>query len=101
MPNRKNSFFCTLVALLTLAAVAQAEPVFQEYAVPPGSHPHDVAPSADGGVWYTAQRLGALGHLDPAKTRDTPQFSVLGDRSGAKDRVGGEVGNLLGSGLEK
>jgi virginiamycin B lyase len=33
--------------------------------VPPGSHPHDVAPAADGGVWYTAQRLGALGHLDP------------------------------------
>jgi virginiamycin B lyase len=33
--------------------------------VPPGSHPHDVAPATDGGVWYTAQRLGALGHLDP------------------------------------
>jgi virginiamycin B lyase len=34
--------------------------------VPAGSHPHDVAPAADGGIWYTAQRAGALGHLDPA-----------------------------------
>ncbi len=31
-----------------------------------GSHPHDVAPAADGGVWYTGQRTGVLGHLDPA-----------------------------------
>lgn len=34
--------------------------------VPAGSHPHDVAPAADGGVWYTAQRSGELGWLDPA-----------------------------------
>lgn len=33
--------------------------------VPAGSGPHDVAPAADGGVWYTAQRSGELGHLDP------------------------------------
>jgi virginiamycin B lyase len=33
--------------------------------VPPGSHPHDVAPAADGGVWYTAQATGQLGWLDP------------------------------------
>ena len=32
--------------------------------VPPGSAPHDVAPAADGGVWFTAQRAGYLGHLD-------------------------------------
>ena len=30
-----------------------------------GSGPHDVAPAADGGVWYTGQRNGTLGHLDP------------------------------------
>ena len=41
-------------------------PTLQEYAVPAGSRPHDVAPAIDGGVWYTAQRQGALGHLDPA-----------------------------------
>jgi virginiamycin B lyase len=36
------------------------------YDVPAGSHPHDVAPAADGGVWFTAQQAGYLGHLDPA-----------------------------------
>jgi virginiamycin B lyase len=34
------------------------------FPVPSGSGPHDVAPARDGGVWYTAQGLGALGHLD-------------------------------------
>ncbi|MCI0397946.1 MAG: lyase [Chloroflexi bacterium] len=38
----------------------------QEYPVPPGSHPHDVAPAPDGSVWYTAQHTGELGRLDPA-----------------------------------
>jgi len=38
---------------------------FREYAVPTGSRPHDVAPAVDGGIWYTAQGLGALGWLDP------------------------------------
>jgi virginiamycin B lyase len=42
------------------------EPEMQVYDVPAGSGPHDVAPAADGGVWYTAQRSGALGYLDPA-----------------------------------
>src|SRR5438132_8136411 len=37
----------------------------QEFLVPAGSRPHDVAPAADGTVWYTAQGLGELGRLDP------------------------------------
>lgn len=36
------------------------------YQVPEKSHPHDVAPAADGGVWFTAQRAGYLGHLNPS-----------------------------------
>ncbi|MDO8506750.1 MAG: SMP-30/gluconolactonase/LRE family protein [Candidatus Limnocylindria bacterium] len=36
-----------------------------EFAVGAGQGPHDVAPAADGGVWYTAQRTGELGYLDP------------------------------------
>lgn len=40
-------------------------PVLEEFPVPAGSRPHDVAPAIDGGVWYTAQRQEALGHLDP------------------------------------
>jgi virginiamycin B lyase len=45
-----------------------AEPTFSvaTYPVPAGSHPHDVAPAADGGIWYTAQASGELGWLDPA-----------------------------------
>lgn len=39
--------------------------MLKEFLVPAGSHPHDVAPAADGTVWYTAQGLGELGRLDP------------------------------------
>ncbi len=39
---------------------------FQEYELPLGSGPHDVAPAPDGFVWYTAQQSGHLGKLDPA-----------------------------------
>lgn len=37
----------------------------QSYPVPAGSRPHDVAPAADGEVWYTAQGSRELGWLDP------------------------------------
>jgi virginiamycin B lyase len=37
----------------------------REYPVPAGTHPHDVAPARDGGVWFTAQGSGQLGWLDP------------------------------------
>lgn len=39
-------------------------PLLQEFPVPTGSHPHDVAPAANGIVWYTAQGSGELGRLD-------------------------------------
>lgn len=91
MLNRNSVFFCTLLALLALATVARAEPVLVEYAVPPGAHPHDVAPAADGGVWYTAQRLGALGHLDPksGETRHIP----LGENSAPHGVIVGPDGS--------
>jgi virginiamycin B lyase len=38
----------------------------REFDVVRGSHPHDVAPAPDGGIWYTGQVDGTLGHLDPA-----------------------------------
>ena len=47
----------------------------QEYPVPRGSHPHDVAPAPDGTVWYTAQATGELGRLDP-KTGQTRQVKL-------------------------
>ena len=42
-----------------------AEARMTTYPVPAGSRPHDVAPAADGSVWYTAQAIGELGRLDP------------------------------------
>jgi virginiamycin B lyase len=48
------------------AAAGAAPSSFREYAVPSGSHPHDVAPAKDGSVWYSAQTAGELGRLDPA-----------------------------------
>lgn len=59
------------VVLLFFTATALAELTVKEYPLPAGTHPHDVAPATDGGVWYTAQHAAALGWLDPAtgKTR--------------------------------
>jgi virginiamycin B lyase len=51
------------------ARVAAAAPRIREFRVPAGSHPHDVAPAADGGVWFTAQASGHLGRLDPRTGR--------------------------------
>ena len=51
----------------------------QEFPVPAGSHPHDVAPAPDGTVWYTAQASGELGRLDP-ETGETHHIT-LGQRS--------------------
>ena len=38
----------------------------REFDLRPATHPHDVYPAVDGGVWYTGQRVSTLGHLDPA-----------------------------------
>ena len=63
----------SLAATLAIAGVAGAEVRIESFSVPPGSHPHDVAPAADGGVWYTAQHRGALGWLDPAARLTRPR----------------------------
>jgi virginiamycin B lyase len=47
----------------TLGSPAPAR--VEEYEVPAGSHPHDVAVAEDGAVWYTAQGSGELGRLTP------------------------------------
>ena len=65
---------CVLTFFAVFAARAEGDSVLTEYDVAAGSRPHDVAPAAEGGVWYTAQRRGELGYLDPAsgKTRHIP-----------------------------
>lgn len=77
LPTASSSPSATSSATAERVAVAESTPAqtaeagselpqIQEYSVPPGSHPHDVAPAPDGSIWYTAQRQGALGKLDPA-----------------------------------
>ena len=41
----------------------------REYKVFEGAGPHDVAPTAGGKVWFTAQAAGELGRLDPRSGR--------------------------------
>jgi virginiamycin B lyase len=63
-----------LAAAVAGSASGKADALrLQEYDVPPGARPHDVAPARDGGVWYTAQGSGHLGWLDPksGRTRQT------------------------------
>jgi virginiamycin B lyase len=70
--HRATRLLLASVLLMTSAVGAARE--IREYPVPAGSHPHDVAPAPDGGVWYTAQQQGALEHLNPktGKTRHIP-----------------------------
>ena len=58
-----------LVALAGPALAADPTATVKYYPVPAGAGPHDVAPAPDGTVWYTAQRQGALGRLDPRTGR--------------------------------
>jgi len=66
------AFAVTLVASTSAPSSSSASGLrVQEYSVPAGSHPHDVAPAPDGTVWYTAQATGRLGRLDPATGETT------------------------------
>jgi len=62
-----------------------------EFPVGRGQGPHDVAPAPDGGVWYTAQRTGELGYLDP-KTGVT-RMVKLGSGSAPHGVIVGPDGN--------
>jgi virginiamycin B lyase len=62
-----------------------------EFPVGRGQGPHDVAPAPDGGVWYTAQRTGELGYLDP-KTGATRMIK-LGTGSAPHGVIVGPDGN--------
>jgi virginiamycin B lyase len=66
------------IAALTAGGALSGERQLRvrEYAVPSGTHPHDVAPARDGGVWYTAQHTGQLGRLDPRTGRS--RLTALG-----------------------
>src|SRR5688572_32765438 len=70
----RSHILALLVAALTAPACAQspesepptaASAQTQLFQLPEGTRVHDVAPAPDGKIWYTAQRGGALGILDP------------------------------------
>ncbi len=83
-----------LLALLCAALPLLAQPASAEKAeyfpVPRGDHPHDVAPAPDGTVWYTGQRAGVLGRLDP-KTGQVERVP-LGDGSSPHSVIVGPDG---------
>ena len=54
-----------LLAAVLLPWVPASAADVAYYDLPAGAFPHDVAPAADGGVWYTDQHQGRLGKLDP------------------------------------
>src|SRR3974390_215649 len=69
--NRRQFLFSTTAAILftpSLArkTLAQESPFRAKYfPLPSGVGVHDVAPAASGAVWFTAQRNGSLGRLEP------------------------------------
>lgn len=68
----------SIVALALVVAAAQpalAGVAIEVFELPAGSGPHDVAPGVGGEVWYTAQRQGALGRLEPT-TRKVEQIPL-------------------------
>ena len=72
MRVRRSVLGLALITLLVASGCAadppestQPSPVLA-YEVRTGSHPHDVAPADDGGVWFTGQRAGFLGHFNPS-----------------------------------
>lgn len=77
------------LALGAFPLLAQAIEI-KVFDVPAGSRPHDVAPAPDGKVWYTAQRQGALGILDPA-TGET-RHVLLGEGSAPHGVIQGPDG---------
>lgn len=73
LTERSPTIVATATAVASTASTATEpanqmtapRPAIEEYPLPAGTHPHDVAPATDGGVWYTAQGAGKLGWLDP------------------------------------
>jgi virginiamycin B lyase len=56
---------CTLTALSILIPSMANSQESKYYAVPKGDFPHDVAVGPGGEVWYSGQKRGVAGRLDP------------------------------------
>jgi virginiamycin B lyase len=53
------------VAALIAGGAASQSAEHKFYQLPAGSYPHDVAPAADGTVWFSGQSQGVAGRFDP------------------------------------
>lgn len=69
-----RTFLIAAAAAVAAPACADEPGKVQIFDLPKGAGVHDVAPAPDGTIWYTAQRQGALGILDPrtGKVRQVP-----------------------------
>ena len=63
--------------MASVAAPVTTLPEIQEFEVPSGTHPHDVAPAPDGTVWFTAQATGQLGQLDRMREAGSKQVAFV------------------------
>lgn len=66
--------FALALAACSFAATARGAEVAY-YPLPNDAYPHDVAPAADGTVWYSGQHLGVLGRFDP-KTQEAEHIPL-------------------------
>src|SRR6185436_12646589 len=63
--NRFTAILAGAVLLGALPQVAGADGRFTTFKLPAGDYPHDVAPGPNGLVYYSDQRNGGLGIVDP------------------------------------
>lgn len=70
----RNLLIPTFAAVAVMACAPAVAQQVRYYDLPAGGRAHDVAAAPDGSVWYTAQRTGKLGILDPktGKTEEIP-----------------------------
>src|ERR1044072_2222177 len=86
-------------ALLAPAPAAAPQPAnVRVYDVPAGSRPDDVAPGPNGLIWYTGQRRGTLGILNPATgaVREVPLGAGSAPPGGIQGAGGGGRGTDRG-----
>jgi virginiamycin B lyase len=74
--TRLGIMLAALVAISTASGMAHAKMAMQTFPVLAGAGPHDVYPTPDGTVWFTAQSSGKLGRLDPRNGKS--DFIALG-----------------------
>jgi virginiamycin B lyase len=72
MSRRRSVLQLVLIAALLASGCATKQPKVTQpspveaFDVVDGSRPHDVAPANDGGLWFSGQRAGFLGHFNPS-----------------------------------